>query len=134
MRRGKIFFWSGLLLALVSAHASGQDVEAGARKAQACIPCHGVNGNSTSHQYPILAGQTARYIYLELKDFKAGRRRDPVMSAMASTLSREDMFDLAAFFAAQTRLPTPFNSDPVKAAKGKAKADRKSTRLNSSHH
>lgn len=114
---------AGMLLALVSGRAQCQDIDAGARKAEVCIPCHGVNGNSTNHQFPILAGQTARYIYLELKDFNEGRRRDPSMDPVAAKLSRQDMFDLAAFFSAQKRLPTPFNSDPVKAAKGKAKAD-----------
>ena len=122
MRLGKLFFWSGLLLTLASARASGQDVEAGARKAEVCFACHGVNGNSTNPQFPILAGQTMRYIYVELKDFKAGRRRNPFMDPVAAKLSREDMFDLGAFFAAQTRVSTPFNPDPAKAAKGAAKA------------
>lgn len=112
-----------LLWTLAGGRASSQDIDAGARKAEACVPCHGVGGNSTIVQFPILAGQTARYLYLELKDFKEGRRKDPNMDLVAATLSREDMFDLAAFFAAQRRLPTPFNSDPARAAKGKAKAD-----------
>ena len=58
-------------------------------------------GNSTQGQYPILAGQTSRYIYLQLKDFKEGRRSDPHMTSKAKDLSREDMFDLAAYFSAQ---------------------------------
>ncbi len=123
MKLGKICFWGGLLLALATGRAYSQDIDAGARKAEVCMPCHGVNGNSTNQQFPILAGQTLRYIYVELKDFKAGRRKNPFMDPVAAKLSREDMFDLGAFFAAQKRAPTPFNSDPVKAAKGEAKAD-----------
>jgi len=46
-------------------------------KAAVCIACHGANGNSTDPQYPILAGQSWRYIYIQLKDFKEGRRKDP---------------------------------------------------------
>ncbi|MGH8688931.1 MAG: c-type cytochrome [Burkholderiales bacterium] len=122
MRLGAIWFCGVLLWTLAGGRASGQDVDAGARKAEACVPCHGVGGNSTVVQFPILAGQTARYLYLELKDFKEGRRKDPSMDLVAAKLSREDMFDLAAFFAAQKPLPTPFDSDMAKAARGEAKA------------
>jgi len=106
-----------LLPATVSA-----DVEAGRRKASACVPCHGVAGNSTAGLVPILAGQTARYTYLELKDYKEGRRRDPIMSPIAAGLSREDMLDLAEYFAAQKPAPTGFTADPAKVVAGRAKA------------
>ena len=78
---------SCLLLCLpLAAYA---DVEAGKRKAEACAACHGADGNSSNPIYPVLAGQTARYIYLELKDYKEGRRKDPVMSAMAAPLAKD---------------------------------------------
>ncbi len=100
-----------------------QDAAAGKEKAAVCGACHGVDGNSTIPQYPILAGQTARYLYLQLKDFKEGRRKDPLMSPMAANLSKKDMLDLAAYFAAQK--PTSQNSrgDASKAARGKQVAD-----------
>lgn len=110
-------------LCLAAGPAAAQNVEAGRKKAEACIACHGPNGNSTQPQFPILAGQTARYTYLQLKDFKEGRRKEPQMDPFLAELSREDMFDLAAFFAAQKPRPAPFKADPAKAAKGKAKAD-----------
>ena len=91
MRLGTTWFCATTLLALASAGAHGQDIDAGARKAEVCFPCHGVNGNSTNHQFPILAGQTARYIYLELKDFKEGRRRDPSMDPVAAKLDRKSV-------------------------------------------
>ena len=56
---------------------------AGDAKAQICIACHGPMGNSTNPDYPVLAGQSARYLYLELRDFKEGRRSDPRMSPIA---------------------------------------------------
>ena len=56
-------------------------------------------------EFPILAGQTWRYIYLQLRDFKEGRRNDPLMSPMAADLSRDDMIALGNFFAAQKPLP-----------------------------
>lgn len=103
--------------------ALAQDVEAGKAKAQVCAACHGADGNSAVPTFPILAGQTARYIYLELRDFKEGRRADPQMSPMAAPLSRQDMFDLAAYFAAQKMRPNGFQADEARAARGKAKAD-----------
>ena len=103
--------------------AYAQDVEAGRKKAEACIACHGPGGNSTDPQFPILAGQTARYTYLQLKDFKEGRRTEPMMDPFIAKLSREDMFDLAAFFATQKPRPSAFMAEPVRGARGKAKAD-----------
>jgi cytochrome c553 len=103
--------------------AYAQDVEAGRKKAEACIACHGPGGNSTDPQFPILAGQTARYTYLQLKDFKEGRRTEPMMDPFIAKLSREDMVDLAAFFATQKPRPSAFMAEPVRGARGKAKAD-----------
>ena len=103
--------------------AWAQDVEAGRKKAEVCAACHGPNGNSVIPQNPILAGQTFRYTYLELRDFKEGRRKDPQMSPMAEPLTRTDMLDLATFFAAQKPQPTAFKPDPARVARGKAKAD-----------
>src|SRR5262245_1705230 len=110
-------------LAVVAAQAAwGQDVEVGREKAAPCQACHGPNGNSTIPLFPILAGQTARYLYLQLRDFQEGRRHDPQMDPIVASLSREDMFDLAAFFAAQKPSPTAFKPDPEKAARGEKKA------------
>jgi len=112
-----------ILLALLSPTVGAQDAEAGRKKAEVCAECHGPTGNSTKGQYPILAGQTSRYIYLQLKDFKEGRRSDPDMTPKAKDLSREDMFDLAAYFSGQKPVATAFKPDPARVAKGKAKAD-----------
>jgi cytochrome c553 len=109
-------------LATCVAHSAAQDTESGRRKAESCVACHGPNGNSADPAFPILAGQTARYTYLQLKDYKEGRRKDPQMTPFAQDLSREDMLDLAAFFAAQRPLPAKFHADPAKVANGKAKA------------
>jgi cytochrome c553 len=103
--------------------AAAQDVEAGRKKAEVCIACHGPNGNSVAPAFPILAGQTARYVYLQLKDFKEGRRSEPQMEPFVKDLSRQDMFDLAAFFAAQKPRPNSFKADPERVARGRKKAD-----------
>ena len=57
-------------------------------KVDVCAACHGADGNSTNAQYPNLAQQTSRYLYLQLKDFKEGRRKDPLMSPVAATLEQ----------------------------------------------
>jgi cytochrome c553 len=91
-----------------------QDSAAGGKKAaEVCAACHGPDGNSSQGVYPSLAGQTARYIYLQLKDFNEGRRTDPLMTPVAKTLTRDDMLNVAAYFAAQELRPTDFNADPA---------------------
>ena len=103
--------------------AQAQDVEAGRTKSQACAACHGADGNSQVGQFPNLAGQTWRYIYVQLKDYKEGRRTDPVMTAMAASLSRQDMIDLGNFYAAQPSKPSTFKADETKIKLGLAKAN-----------
>ena len=109
-----------LLVLLAAAHA---DPTAGKGKAEACAACHGVDGNSATGQFPILAGQTARYLYLQLKDFKEGRRSEPAMEPFVVKLSREDMLDLADYFAAQKPKPIAFRPDAARVLRGKKKAD-----------
>jgi cytochrome c553 len=104
-----------------TAHA--QDIEAGRKKAEVCVACHGPNGNSAIPLFPILAGQTARYIYLQLKDFKEGRRVEPQMEPFVKDLSRDDMFNIAGFFTAQKPRAGEFKADPTKVARGRAKAE-----------
>lgn len=87
-------------------------------KAALCVACHGPNGNSASGDFPILAGQTFRYIYVELQDFQAKRRTDPVMSPQAEGLTKDEMMALAEYFSKQKPVPTGFKPDPARAAKG----------------
>jgi cytochrome c553 len=109
-------------LALVAGSALAQPATPPA-KAQACAACHGIDGNSTTPLYPVLAGQTARYLYLQLRDFQEGRRSNELMSPMAAGLTRDEMHELADWFAKQTPRPTGFKPDPEKARLGKLKAD-----------
>lgn len=114
---------AGLLGAsALSAYAQG-DPNTGKQKAAVCAACHGPDGSSTVPLYPILAGQTARYLYLQLRDFKEGRRKDPLMSPMAANLSKEDMLDLAAYFSQQKPAPSNYRIDSAKATMGKQVAD-----------
>ena len=111
------------LVALLPTIASAQDAAAGKEKAAVCGACHNPDGNATVAQNPILAGQTARYIYLQLRDFKEGRRKDPLMSPMAANLSKKDMLDLGAYFSAQKQSSQNSKGDPSLIAHGKEVAD-----------
>ena len=113
------------LVLLISAciGAQAQDIEAGKKKAEACVACHGASGNSASGAFPTLAGQNARYLYLQLKDYKEGRRKNPMMTAVAAALEKQDMHDLAAYFASQKQARTGFKAEPERIKAGAAKAE-----------
>jgi cytochrome c553 len=116
---------AGLSAAAVSAQAppSSAPGSSVADKVAVCAACHGPNGNSANPQYPVLAQQSARYLYLQLKDFKEGRRHDPQMDPMAAPLERHDMLALADYFSKQKASPTGFKADGAKVALGKKKTD-----------
>jgi len=111
------------LAALLALPAFAQDDAATKEAAQACFACHGPEGNSTNPAYPILAGQNWRYIYIELRDFKEGRRKDPQMSPMAANLTRDQMIALGNYFAAQKQKPIGFKADAAKVAAGRKISD-----------
>jgi len=74
------------------------DVAAGKTKAAACAGCHGAKGMSSNPMWPNLAGQQAAYLSKQLKAFRGGSRKDPMMSPMAKPLSDADIDNLAAYF------------------------------------
>ncbi len=112
-----------LTFAALTVNAQAQDIEAGKKKAEACVACHGANGNSPAGAFPTLAGQNARYIYLQLRDYKEGRRKNPMMSAIAQGLEKKDMHDLAAYYAAQKQERTGFKADQARVEAGAKKAE-----------
>lgn len=84
-------------LAAGNAVAAGS-IAKGKQKAMVCAACHGVNGQSGNPVWPNLAGQSAGYVAKQLKDFKSGIRKDPMMSGQAMGLSDNDIKNLAAYF------------------------------------
>lgn len=111
------FFLTSYLIGLFPCYADVTE------KVQVCEACHGHGGNSSMPLIPSLAGQNARYLYLELRDFKENRRQNPSMTPIASTLSREDMHELATYFSQQKLIDKNFQPNTAKASLGKAKAD-----------
>jgi cytochrome c553 len=119
----KTLFTLATLLLLLPSLAFAQDAAAGKEKAAVCGACHGADGNSAIAQNPNLAGQNARYIYLQLRDFNKKRRRDPLMSPMAENLSTKDMLDLAAYFSMQKPNRQNAKGDAARIDEGRKIAD-----------
>ncbi|MDO9482376.1 MAG: c-type cytochrome [Hydrogenophaga sp.] len=97
-----------LSAAALTAHAQGVtgDAQAGQKKADMCIGCHGIPGYQNSfpeiHKVPMISGQSDKYIVSALTAYKKGDRKHPSMRGIAGSLSEQDMADLAAFYASQT--------------------------------
>src|SRR6185312_3456776 len=81
------------------------DAQAGAGKAAVCAACHGAQGVAIAPTFPNLAGQSATYLYIQLKEFHDGERNDPVMTGQAAALSDTDMRDLASYYASLAPKP-----------------------------
>jgi len=98
--------------------------QAAPARAAVCVACHGEGGNSTITTNPILAGQTARYLYLQLRDFQEGSPQRPADVADVAGLSRDE-FAASWPITSRRQKPKPqnFKPDPAKARLGKAKAD-----------
>lgn len=108
MKRALTLFSFGIALALASGSllASGNP-DNGKTKATTCVACHGADGNPTDPQYPRLAGQYNEYLQQILHEYKDGRRNNPVMKGMVTTLTDQDIEDIAAYFSAMpTKLDT----------------------------
>jgi cytochrome c553 len=82
--------------ALVSTAAVAQSIE---QKAQICSACHGANGVPLQKDYPVIWGQQQGYLFIELRDFKTGARKNSLMSPIAQGLDVTDLMPLAQYFA-----------------------------------
>jgi cytochrome c553 len=77
---------------------------------QVCVACHNIDGNSTIPTNPVIAGQPAQYLFKQLLNFKSeggkpAERPSPVMTGIVAGLSRDDMANLALYFAGQQPKP-----------------------------
>lgn len=94
---------SGLTVAAQAKDIKG-DAARGAKINASCIGCHGIPGYQSSfpevHRVPMISGQNDKYIIGALNAYKRGERKHGTMRAIASSLSEQDMADLAAYYAA----------------------------------
>ena len=70
-----------------------------------CAACHSNDGSRGSPANPIIQGQHPEYLVKQLAEFKAGKRDNAVMKAMATPLSEADMKNVAAFYASKQPKP-----------------------------
>jgi cytochrome c553 len=108
MKRYELLAMSVAALFLVSPSAwADGDPAHGKARAQMCEGCHGIVDYRTAYPevYPVpkIGGQQAAYIVKTLQDYRTGARKHPTMRGIAATLSDQDMADLAAYYADQTR-------------------------------
>lgn len=87
-----------VIAAALALPVQAADIEAGKTKAFVCTSCHGADGISVSAAIPNLAGQKTAYLTKQLKAFKDGSRKDPLMNAIATQLEAADIDNLAAFW------------------------------------
>lgn len=81
-----------------AASTQAGDAEAGKKKSEACVGCHGMNGKSNNPMYPSLKGQQKMYLIKALKAYRDGDRKDPMMGNFAKSLSDGDIDDLATYY------------------------------------
>jgi cytochrome c553 len=108
-----VFASATLLAVALSVHAQGAkgDVQAGQKKAEMCIGCHGIAGYQNSfpeiHKVPKISGQSGAYIVASLTAYKKGERKHPSMRGIAGSLSEQDMADLGAFYETHATVAAP---------------------------
>jgi cytochrome c553 len=88
----------GIMLAglLSAASALAQGI---AEKAEVCAGCHGQDGKPMDKTIPVIWGQQAGYIYIQLRDFKRGDRKSEIMQPIVSSFEKNDMLAIAEYFA-----------------------------------
>ena len=101
---------------LCIARAAAQDVDISERL-QLCQSCHGETGMPQQEDTPIIAGQNFYFLYVQLKDYKAGRRANEIMQGIVADLSREEMQALAQHYSQQTWPSIPFQADDADVAR-----------------
>lgn len=83
------------LLCVCTTPLLAQSIE---EKAQLCAGCHGADGKPADKTIPVIWGQQAGYIYVELRDFKRGDRKSDIMQPIASSMQRDEMQAFAEYF------------------------------------
>lgn len=89
------------LLTLSAAASAAPEADGASLARQHCTVCHGAKGESTTEQFPQLAGQTREYLRKQLGDFRAGTRVHVAMNQIAGTLNDAQMDSLAQWFSQQ---------------------------------
>lgn len=81
-------------------------------KAAVCRSCHAAPGRATAPIYPHLDGQHAVYLEAQLRAFRSGERKNPIMGGMAQGLSNDEIRALSQWFQQQGRSTDNSESTP----------------------
>lgn len=125
MKRITLLTLSVLAAGVVGAAQPKADVAKGKEIANnLCASCHSVDGNSGIATYPRLAAQLPNYLERQVHDIKDGKRAWGQSVAMrvspgVSTLTNDQIRDVAAYFA--TQAPKPGETNPKENAELGAK-------------
>lgn len=93
---------AAIAFATTTGAAQAADLTAGkAKAAEVCAACHAADGNSPSPDFPKLAGQHPDYLAQALRDYKSGRRKNPIMAGFANALTPQDIDNLSAYYSQQ---------------------------------
>ena len=98
-----------LVLASAANLSAAADIVANAKaaKVEQCIGCHGIPGYKATfpevYPVPMIGGQTAKYIENALNAYKKGDRKHPTMRGVASSMSDQDIADVAAYYSQQAK-------------------------------
>lgn len=98
----------------------------GRRFAALCAACHGANGWIETPLTPVLAGQPSLYVITQLFLFREGRRGNEPMTAVARTLTDDDLRGFSELIGALPPVPAPppaASPDPIRMARGQALAE-----------
>jgi cytochrome c553 len=91
-----------LALTLAGPTQAAGDAERGKLIGYTCLGCHGIENYKNvypTYNVPKLVGQHAEYIVAALKSYRGKQRSHGTMYAQASSLSDQDMDDVAAYLA-----------------------------------
>jgi cytochrome c553 len=100
-----VVFAAGAPHAAENATSAPEPAKGAAISTSVCVACHTNDGSRGIAANPILQGQHPDYLVKQLTEFKAGKRDNAVMKAMASPLSEADMKNVAAFYASKQPKP-----------------------------
>jgi cytochrome c553 len=76
--------------------ATAQSID---EKVETCAGCHGPDGRPVDKTIPVIWGQQAGYVYIQLRDFKRGDRKSEIMQSIAAAFEKDDMLAIAEYFA-----------------------------------
>ena len=106
---------SGVVSTSVTAQEPGAagNPQKGKQLSYTCLGCHGVDGYKNAYpnySVPELEGQHAEYIAAALKEYRDGDRAHLTMHSQASSLTDQDIADVAAYFAGK---PLTADAKPI---------------------